>query len=114
MNAPLANSIVLSITKKLRQVSSDDSANHNIFQELPPEPVVPSNICSPLLSLFDVPPIELARQLTIIEFARFKAIKVRTKSSLYVIIGVSYANLTACPVARCPSSLGSCGLAQDR
>jgi hypothetical protein len=76
MNAPLANSIVLSMSKKLRPGAGGDSANQNIFQELPPEPVVPSNICSPLLTLFDVPPIELARQLTIIEFARFKAIKV--------------------------------------
>ncbi|ELR24733.1 aimless RasGEF, putative [Acanthamoeba castellanii str. Neff] len=80
MNAPLANSIVLSMSKKLRPGAGGDSANQNIFQELPPEPVVPSNICSPLLTLFDVPPIELARQLTIIEFARFKAIKLWSRS----------------------------------
>ena len=33
------------------------------------------NICSPLLSLFDLRPVEIARQLTIMEFKRFSAIK---------------------------------------
>lgn len=62
--------------QQLRQGWMADQGNASIFLALPPEPVVPSNICSPTLWLFDVSPIEVARQLTIIEFTRFKAIKV--------------------------------------
>jgi hypothetical protein len=97
INMPMANSIVLSITKKVCldiqfsllicfKLNGQGSEQAMIFPQLPPEPEVPRNICSPLLSLFDVPPLEIARQLTIIEFSRFRAIKVSYSVRSVIII----------------------------
>jgi hypothetical protein len=46
--------------------------------EPPPEPKVPRNVFSPSLSLMDINDEELARQLTLMEFETFRAIRVRT------------------------------------
>jgi hypothetical protein len=45
--------------------------------EPPPEPKVPRNVFSPSLSLMDINDEELARQLTLMEFETFRAIRVR-------------------------------------
>lgn len=74
--APMAHSLVMSITRRARLLRGEELVGHaNIFHHLPPEPEVPRNICSPTLLLWDVPPLEIARQLTLIEFERFKAIR---------------------------------------
>ncbi|KAL6041501.1 hypothetical protein QOT17_024907 [Balamuthia mandrillaris] len=47
------------------------------FSTVPPYPEVPKNLFSPKLSIWDVSDLEIARQLTIIEFNHFSKIKPR-------------------------------------
>jgi len=45
--------------------------------QAPPEPKVPKNIFSPLLTLADVDEEEIARQLTLLDFEMYNLIQVR-------------------------------------
>eukprot|EP01129_Flabellula_baltica_P006757 TRINITY_DN2571_c0_g1_i1.p1 TRINITY_DN2571_c0_g1~~TRINITY_DN2571_c0_g1_i1.p1 ORF type:complete len:654 (+),score=119.58 TRINITY_DN2571_c0_g1_i1:53-2014(+) len=45
------------------------------FSSSPPQPIIPKNIFLPSLSWLDIDPVELARQLTLIDFGYFRAVK---------------------------------------
>jgi len=49
------------------------------FIGLPPEPIVPANICSPIFNLLEhAPEEEIARQITLIDFQMFHRIRIRS------------------------------------
>ncbi|KAJ6248271.1 ras guanine nucleotide exchange factor i-related [Anaeramoeba flamelloides] len=57
-----------------RNLNSCDSKDNSNFED-PPDAKLPKNIFSPKLSLFDVDPEEIARQITLIDFSLYKKIK---------------------------------------
>jgi hypothetical protein len=60
-----------SVNKLLKKKNSIDEDKSYVFGVNPPEPKVPRNIFSPCLNLTHIDEIEIARQLTLIEFNIF-------------------------------------------
>jgi hypothetical protein len=58
-----------------RKILKQDENSEQIFSQDPPNPVVPKSIFSPKLEVFDIDPIELARQFTIREYELYKLIE---------------------------------------
>ncbi|GAM20828.1 hypothetical protein SAMD00019534_040030 [Acytostelium subglobosum LB1] len=77
-NVSLANSIMQTLNSKIKGIGEDDEEDKKskiVFTLATPEPKVPKNIWSQTLDIFDVDEEELARQLTLIDFEIFTAIK---------------------------------------
>eukprot|EP01132_Coremiostelium_polycephalum_P005608 gene5608-6979_t len=68
---PAAN--LLKSLNKIEKSPSD--SNKQIFNDKTPEPVVPKNIFSNNLQIYDIDEEEIARQMTLIEFDIFRKIK---------------------------------------
>ncbi|KAJ3424532.1 ras guanine nucleotide exchange factor i-related [Anaeramoeba flamelloides] len=58
-----------------RNLNENDELKDYTFLDPPPDPKLPKNIFSPKLSLLDVPPEEIARQMTLLEFQIYERIK---------------------------------------
>jgi len=69
----LAEAMFAALARRMKQRSGEPPLT--MVSEPPPEPKVPRNVFSPSLSLMDIHDEELARQLTLMEFATFRAIK---------------------------------------
>jgi len=82
IDGPLSRDGNLSLVKQLRNSISKLQKKKNFLEEdrayvfgvNPPEPKVPRNIFSPNLSLKDIDEVEIARQLTLIEYGLFSQI----------------------------------------
>ncbi|KAF2068693.1 hypothetical protein CYY_009983, partial [Polysphondylium violaceum] len=60
--------------KKLRSLLNQVRTTDSIYSSDPPEPKVPKNIFSPQLSLAHIDELEIARQMTLIEYRLFRNI----------------------------------------
>lgn len=67
----LAEAMSAALARKMKQREIPPAT----ITEPPPEPKVPRNVFSPSLSLMDINDEELARQLTLMEFETFRAIR---------------------------------------
>ncbi|GAM27522.1 hypothetical protein SAMD00019534_106980 [Acytostelium subglobosum LB1] len=65
---------VKNIRRVLVQVRSNEHNQSMVYSTNPPDPKVPKNIFSPKLALSDIDDLEIARQLTLIEYKMFKSI----------------------------------------
>ncbi|GAM21223.1 hypothetical protein SAMD00019534_043980 [Acytostelium subglobosum LB1] len=63
------------LTKSLNKVEKQMPSSKLIFNDKTPEPIVPRNIFSQNLMIYDIEEEEIARQMTLIEFEMFKKIK---------------------------------------
>ncbi len=64
------------VQKKQQQITGGVDEDKYIFGVSPPEPRVPRTIFSPDLKLIDLEEVEIARQMTLLEFSFFCSLKV--------------------------------------
>ncbi|KAJ3436490.1 ras guanine nucleotide exchange factor i-related [Anaeramoeba flamelloides] len=69
----MANNLKKIIKRNINK--SNEEIKESTSTEIAPDPKLPKNIFSPKLSLLDVDPEEIARQMTLIEFSIFKKIR---------------------------------------
>ena len=74
-----AEKLMSAYIKKLRglvrRLSMSATERETMFSELAPDPRIPPEIFSESLTIFDVDPLELARQLSLLEFQCYSAIR---------------------------------------
>jgi len=70
-----ATNILQTLNAKMTSQGREDEHVEKTFDSSPPAPFVPKNIFLPSLSWLDIDPIELARQLTLIDYGYFRTIK---------------------------------------
>ncbi|KAJ6249389.1 ras guanine nucleotide exchange factor i-related [Anaeramoeba flamelloides] len=68
----MAQNLKENIERKMKEMNETKKFN---FSQPPPDPILPKNVFSPKLSLFDVDEEEIARQLTLLEFDIYSKIK---------------------------------------